>query len=200
LGESYEALFADKPNYAIRECEDFLPQFAYKEPKFKAGTAVSYNNCAYVLLGLAVEQAADCRYRDYVAEHIFRPCGMTNTAFLSKDEHHAPVAEGYDPIAGGSGTVWRKNIYSFPPIGTSDGGACATVGDLDRFMRAAAGGELLSAEMTARIMQPQTPIERRFEWGRIVNGYGFHFAYDHAGRLIRMYKEGSNPGVSAMLA
>ena len=29
-GEDYAALFVDKPNYSIRNCSDFLPQFAYK--------------------------------------------------------------------------------------------------------------------------------------------------------------------------
>ncbi|MCU6340309.1 beta-lactamase family protein, partial [Enterobacter quasiroggenkampii] len=52
LGEIYEELFISKPNYSIRNCIDFIPQFAYKDPKFKAGTDVSYNNCAFVLLGL----------------------------------------------------------------------------------------------------------------------------------------------------
>jgi len=56
-GESYEDLFKNKPNYSIRNCIDFLPQFAYKKPKFKAGTKVSYNNCAFVLLVLATRKA-----------------------------------------------------------------------------------------------------------------------------------------------
>jgi CubicO group peptidase (beta-lactamase class C family) len=34
-GEKYEDLFIDKPNYSIRNCSDFIPQFAYKEPIFK---------------------------------------------------------------------------------------------------------------------------------------------------------------------
>ena len=37
-GEDYSALFVDSPNYAIRECRDFLKNFAYKEPNFRAGT------------------------------------------------------------------------------------------------------------------------------------------------------------------
>ena len=51
-GEDYSTLFIDKPNYSIRNCVDFLPQFAYKPPIFKAGTNVRYNNCAFILLGM----------------------------------------------------------------------------------------------------------------------------------------------------
>jgi CubicO group peptidase (beta-lactamase class C family) len=84
LGESYEDLFIDKPNYSIRDCVDFLPQFAYKKPKFKAGTDVSYNNCAFVLLGLAIERVSYLSYRDFVEQNVFRTCGMNSTSFASK--------------------------------------------------------------------------------------------------------------------
>lgn len=50
----------------------------------------------------------------------------------------ADVAEGYAPVldSGGQLIGWRKNIYSFPPIGSPDGGAYTTVGDLARFIDA----------------------------------------------------------------
>ncbi|SYX87098.1 serine hydrolase domain-containing protein [Paenibacillus alvei] len=201
LGEIYEELFISKPNYSIRNCIDFIPQFAYKDPKFKAGTDVSYNNCAFVLLGLAIEKVTKESYRDFVEQNIFRTCGMNNTSFIAKDEGDISVAEGYAAVFSENNEVtWKKNIYSFPPIGTSDGGAYTTVGDLDLFMRALVKGELLSREMTQEIMKPQTKIAREFEWGKVLNGYGFHFTYDHTGRLIRMFKEGANAGVAAMFA
>ncbi|MBB3072378.1 CubicO group peptidase (beta-lactamase class C family) [Paenibacillus baekrokdamisoli] len=200
-GESYEDLFISKPNYSIRNCADFIPQFAYKEPKFKAGTNVSYNNCAFVLLGLVIEEVTHENYRNYVVQNIFNTCGMQNTSFTSKDDGDAPVAEGYAAITNENNeVVWRKNIYSFPPIGTSDGGAYTTVGDLDIFMRALVDGKLLSREMTKEIMKPHSKIEQKFEWGKIINGYGFHFIYNNEGNLIRMSKEGSNAGVAAMFA
>jgi len=201
LGESYEDLFINKPNYSIRNCIDFIPQFAFKEPKFKAGTDVSYNNCAFVLLGLAIEKATDRNYRDYVVQNIFRSCGMNHTSFASKEDGDVSVAEGYAAVYNENNDVtWKKNIYSFPPIGTSDGGAFTTVGDLDSFMRALVNGKLLSDGMTGEIMKPQSKIAREYEWGKDMTGYGFQFAYDHAGKLIRMYKEGSNAGVAAMFA
>ena len=201
LGESYEALFVDKPNYSIRDCADFLPQFAYKAPKFKAGSNISYNNCAFILLGLAIEKVTGVSYREYVVQHIIRTCGMDHTAFISKDNGDEPVAEGYDAVQDEGGTVrWKKNIYAYPPIGTADGGAFTTVGDLDRFMRALVDGQLLSSERTAAILKPQTALVQEYVWGTVLNGYGFHFAYDRAGKLIRMHKEGSNAGVAVMFA
>ncbi|MHA7963904.1 serine hydrolase domain-containing protein [Paenibacillus sp. CAU 1782] len=201
LGESYEALFLDKPNYSIRNNKDFLPQFAYKQPKFKAGTAISYNNCAFVLLGLGIEQAAGETYRDYVAKHVFERCGMEHTSFAAKDDGDAPIAEGYELIKEGGGeTIWRKNIYAYPPIGTADGGAFTTVGDLHAFMMALSRGKLLSEAMTNEIMKPQTTLERSYDWGKMINGFGFHFCYNHNGKLLRMFKDGCNAGVAANMA
>lgn len=81
-GEDYSALFVDSPNYAIRECRDFLKNFAYKEPNFRAGTNVRYCNCSFVLLGMAVEKASGLNYREYFTRHIFEPAGMDRTGFF----------------------------------------------------------------------------------------------------------------------
>ncbi len=201
-GESYEALFIDKPNYSIRSCTDFLPQFAYKEPLFKAGAGVRYNNCAFVLLGLAIEKLTNQRYQTFVENEIFKKCGMNNSAFSAKDDSVAKMAEGYFL----SGTdhddapIWRKNIYSYPPVGTADGGAYTSVGDLDIFIHALKNGMLLTKELSEEMFRPQTGIETNSEWGKIINGFGCHFFYDTSGTLVRMYKEGQCAGVAAMLA
>lgn len=201
-GEKYEDLFTNKPNYSIRNCIDFIPQFAYKEPNFEAGTHVRYNNCAYVLLGLAIEKITGEGYREYVTKNIFNVCEMNNTGFYAKEESETIIAEGYYAVYDEMKNIvgWHKNIYSYPPIGTADGGAFTSVGDLDIFMRKLKNGWLLSEEMTREIMSPQSKIEQKYDFEKVVNGYGFHFIYDNRGRLIRMSKEGSNSGVAAMFA
>ena len=119
-GESYSDLFRESPNYAIRECRDFLKNFAYKEPIFPAGTNVRYNNCAFVLLGLAIENTSGIPYRRYAEEHVFRPAGMLDTEFCSMDGIHENVAEGYPTVfhkaADGceKAVGYKKNIYSYP--------------------------------------------------------------------------------------
>jgi CubicO group peptidase (beta-lactamase class C family) len=201
-GEAYEDLFIDKPNYSIRRNSDFLPQFAFKAPLFRAGTAVRYNNCAFVLLGMAIEQVTGRAYRDYVTDEIFNKCGMADTAFCAKDDADARVAEGYYLAAtdGRGQPVWRKNIYAYPPIGTADGGAYSSVGDLDLFIRALVSGKLLSTHLTGEMLRPQVEIRKQSTAGFVLNGYGFHFAHDGSGKLSFFYKEGQNAGVAAMLA
>lgn len=71
-------------------------------------------------------------YREYVSTHVFKPYGMTHSRFCAMDEVNDNVAEGYTLKSPGK---WRKNIYTYPPIGTAEGGAYTTVGDLHLFMR-----------------------------------------------------------------
>jgi CubicO group peptidase (beta-lactamase class C family) len=200
-GEDYSALFIDKPNYSIRNCLDFIPQFAYKEPVFKAGAHVRYNNCAFVLLGLAIEKLTNMNYRDYVTKHIFKPAEMTNTYFGAKDEVCPNTAEGYFAIKDDTGSFmkWKKNIYSFPPIGTPDGGALTTVEDLDKFICAIKCNVLLSPVYSEMILTPHCEFSRPHKFGIWRTGYAFEFI-ESGDRIFCMYKEGINPGVNAIFS
>lgn len=167
-GESYAALFADSPNYVIRECRDFLKNFAWKEPVFPAGTAARYCNCSYVLLGMAVEAVSGKNYRDYYRKHIFEPAGMTRTAFLSMEEVNENTAEGYENVQDEAGRFmgYRKNIYSFPPRGTPDGGAYTTAGDLCRFLRQCGKSEFWEEVTRTASSGPIAPLPARNPvWG-----------------------------------
>lgn len=200
-GEDYSALFVYKPNYSIRNCIDFLPQFAYKEPNFKAGTNVRYNNCAFVLLGLALEKIVGTDYRSFVTEHVFASCGMKHTRFYAKDEICPNAAEGYFPVNNEDGTFakWKKNIYSYPPIGTPDGGAYTTVGDLDIFIRAIRDGKLLSKAYLEMMMKPHCRFTRQTKYGVWRTGYAFEFI-ETDNNIFCIYKEGGNAGVDAIFS
>jgi len=58
-------------------------------------------------------------------------------------DEHTPIRNEAVAITG-----WKKNIYSYPPIGSPDSGAYVTARDLDRFLRAVQSGRLLSSELT----------------------------------------------------
>jgi CubicO group peptidase (beta-lactamase class C family) len=149
-------------SYSVLETADFLPQFIHKPANFEPGHGCRYNNVGFILLGLCVEKAAGMRYRDYVRERVFGPAGMAGTGFFRMDDVAQNVAEGADPVVAADGVVtsWRRNIYSYPPIGSPDGGAYATAPDLDRFMRAARTGRLFSARLTGGGSCGRTPSTR----------------------------------------
>ncbi len=206
-GEDYAELFIDKPNYSLRSTIDYLPQFVFKKPNFKAGANVRYNNCAFILLGLVIEKLTGEDYRSNIVRCIFEPCGMKNSKFCAMDEINPNTAEGYCALYDENQRItrYKKNIYSYPPIGAPDGGAYSTVHDLDRFLCGLKSGRLLSKEYVQMLFEPHCEFSQPYRaWknvpaGTLFNGYAFEFV--RIGKqTYMMKKDGMNAGVRAMLS
>lgn len=199
-GERYEDLFVERPNYSVIETADYLPQFVGKPPNFAPGEGCRYCNVGYVLLGLMIERATGSTYREYVAEHVFTRAGMNRSGFFRMDVVEPDVAEGVEAIEVEDGGVvgWRRNIYSYPPIGGPDGGAHVTVGDLLCFHRAVVEGRLLGPALTAEFLSPKARHGARGKGSHLM-GFGFEFETNADGAVRCYWKEGVNVGVSGML-
>ncbi len=199
-GEDYEELWVAKPNYLVTKTEDFLPQFIHKPPNFPPGEGCRYCNCGFILLGLMVEKVSGMAYRDYIRQHIFARANMLNSDFFWMNRVNEHVAAGADPLKDADGKIirWKKNIYSFPPVGSPDSGAHSTAGDLALFIRAVQGGKLLSPELTQAFLQSQVLYQQREKW-TLKYGYGLVFYEDRDGKLVFYQKEGINAGCSAYL-
>ncbi len=216
-GESYEALWVDRPSYSVTRTADFLPGFVHKEPNFAPGEGCRYCNVGFVLAGLALEKVTGTTYREYVREHVFARAGMDRSGFFRMDEAEPDVAEGWEPVREGPDdegpvTGWRQNIYSYPPVGSPDGGAHVTARDLARFWAAVRGGELLPPDLTRAFLTPQVKhddgdtdetddkdaegVERA---ASVHYGFGLEFELLADGSVRSAYKEGINTGSSAML-
>jgi len=197
-GERYEDLFVDKPNYALRETADCLPNFLHKPPNFEPGQGCRYCNVSYVLLGLMVEKATGVTYREYVQVNVFERAGMNRAGFFEMDGVEPDVAEGISPVKSAGGvTGWRRNIYSYPPVGSPDGGAHVTADDLMAFHRALVAGQLLEKELTAAMLSAK--VDEKTEDGSLFRkGFAFEFEYVD-GELVSYWKEGINVGASAIL-
>lgn len=199
-GERYEDLWRDKPNYAVTETVDFLPQFVNKPPNFPPGQGCRYCNCGYILLGLIIEQISGMAYRDYIRQNIFAKASMADSGFFDKRYVQSNVAEGDDPIVDEGGQVvgWKRNIYAYPPIGSPDGGAHVTAGDLARFLQAIHRRILLSPALTNVLLTPQVKHSDRAGWTQYY-GHGLWFRVEPDGTVLYYGKEGINAGVSAYL-
>ena len=199
-GEVYEDLWKTKPNYSVTTTADFLPQFIYKPANFSPGKNCRYCNCGYVLLGLMIERASGMTYRDYVRQQVFNRAQMTDSDFMRLDRVHENVAEGSDPLRNEIGDLvgWKKNIYSFPPIGSPDSGAYVTARDLDAFLRSVKAGKLLSSELTSAFFSPQVHYRAMDKWTKMY-GYGLWFYVDKSNRIVCYQKEGINAGASALI-
>jgi CubicO group peptidase (beta-lactamase class C family) len=147
-----------------------------------------------------IERATGQPYRDVVRRDIFERAAMADSGFLRMDHVNDRVAEGADPIRDEAGAIegWRRNIYSFPPIGSPDGGAFVTAVDLGLFLRAVIEGRLLSAEMTSAFLTPQVAYRERDGWKQRY-GYGPWFRVEPDGSVLFLEKEGINVGVSGVV-
>jgi CubicO group peptidase (beta-lactamase class C family) len=183
-GEDYEDLFVDSPNYAITETKHFLKNFASKPALASPGAQCRYCNVGYVLLGLAIESASGQTYRDYVRDRVFSPLGMTQSGFFDRRDAEPRVAEGGEFVDG----RWQQNIYSYPPIGSPDGGAHCTADDLLRFLRGMRNGTLLSPQSTEAWFTPQVRHDDEVQYG-----FGLEFGADS------YWKDGINSGTSGIV-
>lgn len=200
-GESYEALWTDRPNYSVTTTADFLPQFAHKPARTTPGTDCRYCNVGYILAGLALEAVTGQSFREYVVEHVMGPAGMDGAGFFDMREAEPDVAEGWEPVRDGAdGPVigWRQNIYSYPPIGSPDGGAHASARDLTAFFAALRAGRLLSPEATRAFLTPQV-FHHDAEGYAVHFGFGLEFEVRPDGSIRSFSKGGINAGSSAML-
>lgn len=200
-GEVYEDIWKDRPNYSVRETSDYLAQFIDKVPNFKPGEGCRYNNCGFILLGLVIEKVSGNNYRDYVRKNIFDAVGMQETNFFAMDEIVENVAEHYASITDNDDNVigYRKNIYSYPPIGSADSGALTTAKDLDLFIRSFKEGKLLSEELTKEMFTSKE-LYRKHNAVTELMGYGFQFLRKNdTAELIYIQKDGVNTGVSCIM-
>ena len=199
-GEVYEDLWKTRANYSVTRTADFLPQFIHKPPNFPPGQGCRYCNCSFVLLGLMIENISGISYRDYVRKNIFQKAGMLNSDFLRLDSVNENAAEGCDPIHKEDGSIlsWKKNIYSFPPIGSPDSGAYVTAKDLDQFLRAVKDVQLLSSKLTEAFLTPKVFYRAKKDW-TMMYGYGLWFYIDQSGEVVCYQKEGTNAGVSGLI-
>jgi CubicO group peptidase (beta-lactamase class C family) len=159
------------------------------ELEFLPGTAFHYNDSGYFLLSLVVKRVSGRSLRQFAAERLFAPLGMTDTSIVDDAGREPPGrAVPYSPAAGGafavSGSRWEQ---------TGDGGVNTTVLDLAKWAASlddpAAGGRALAAAML-------TP-------GRLADGtllsYGGGLFLDSFDGQRRVRHPGSWRGFSAEL-
>lgn len=188
--DDYEELWRQLPMYTIRQPADFLPLFQDKPMQAPPGSTFVYNNGGYVLLGLIVEHMTGTPFAKYIADHIFRPAGMTDSGYFANNQLPPRTAHSYIENADGT---WRSNIYAVPIVGGPDGGAYTTAADMGRFWQALLAHTLLNAETTDRLLWPYAET-------------GSPSPYDHYGRgmwieagadgIRKYFVEGSDPGVA----
>lgn len=171
--------------------------------QFAPGTAFSYSNINYCLLGLVINKITDTKgatgYETYVRQHILAPFGINSmqighTAYFRQfpNEVHYYYHDGSpnmgrikDGLPYGYTNLLEKNY--------SDGGWVASAPDLVRFLHAIKQDKILNAHMINLMTSP--PIFYQVNKGYFAKGWVIKQIQNH--RVV--LKTGSFTGTEALV-
>lgn len=133
-----------------------------KSLNFASGDEFLYSNTGYALLSIVVKRASGESLRDFAAERIFKPLGMTETEF--RDDHTEVIPEraiGYEVTATGG---YREILPKVDVVG--DAGVYSTVRDLAKW----------DANFTNPVVGGTSGIATMLEPGQLNNGQVIPYA------------------------
>lgn len=184
--DDFEELWQTLPMYRVRSGADFLPLFRDKKMMFSPGERFHYNNAAFIVLGLVVEELAGEPFTSFVQKHIFDPAEMIDAGYFEFDKLPGNTAIGYIKEE----EAYRSNIYALPVRGGADGGVYVSAPDMARFWDALIQHKLLNAVLTEELLKPQVQVDEESSYG-----YGVWIKKDKD-IIKKYYVVGFDPGVS----
>ena len=118
---------------------------------FSPGEALIYNNTAYFMLGLIIEQASDTTYAAYLEDNVFKLAGLNHTYYCDERKVVKNHAHGYDMGPGGELLLKSYLDHTWP---YAAGSLCSTAEDLVKWNQALHSGKVLSKEMYQKLITP----------------------------------------------
>jgi len=144
--------------------EDALQMIArQKALNFAPGSDWLYSNTGFFLLSVIVKRASGKTLREFAAENIFTPLGMTHTQF--RDNHTSLIpnrALAYDPNEKGAGYTLDVSYFEQ----TGDGAVHTSVEDLQKWDENFYTGKIGGKELLTEIQ----------ETGKLNNGKALEYA------------------------
>jgi D-alanyl-D-alanine carboxypeptidase len=139
--------------------QQVIDSFKNEPLDFEPGTGFSYSNSGYFLLGAIIEQVSGMSYASFMAQRIFGPLGMTQTAYEGHERNGSKRAEGY------SGKNKARSISMTQPYAA--GALVSTVDDLAIWDAAITSGTLLKSDTWKQV----------FVCHKLRNGREMFYAY-----------------------
>ncbi len=154
-----EIMFADTEKFWTPiEMLDFTKE--KMQPLFAPGTAYSYSDTEYVLLGLIIENISKRSLHNFFEMHFFEPLKMEHTYMYSRSEP-LKKTDKLSEIYAGDIEVSAMTSLSADWAG---GGLVSTAGDLIKFQQALFTGKIVS-EKTLATMQNWVPETQGMDYG-----------------------------------
>lgn len=209
------------------EIEEFFELFSRDAPRdellrmierypfdFEPGEALIYNNSAYFLMGLIIEEITGQSYEDYLMEHVFPLAGMGNSSYCSNKTITPNKASGYG-LDSDEFVIANYHNHTWP---YAAGSLCSTVADLLAWNQALHHGEVLSPALYDMLITPvplndgtevhyamgvthyDHPTGRVIEHGGAIDGFLSHSRYypDEDVTVVVLQNTGAPPGPAAV--
>jgi D-alanyl-D-alanine carboxypeptidase len=120
---------------------------------FRPGTAWLYSNANYILIGAIIEQVTGKPLDEIARELLIKPMGLAHTAFDAPAEIVAGRASGYTPTGDPDRPFQNPEFLDVALTGAA-GAMRSTASDLCRFHHALFHGDVLPAELVAKMIAP----------------------------------------------
>ena len=170
----YDAVDADLPPLG-RITRDTLVEIAADRPlEFRPGSSGHYSNAGYEVLGRVVEAVTRQRLSAVLAQRVFGPAHMSDSALLGSADVHGHVES----------RVVGDPYFRFLPAA---GGVVSTVRDIDRFFTALWEGELLDTRFVDVMTEPRgviVPMGRDYGLGVWFHPASCGRAMGHSGAAL----------------
>jgi D-alanyl-D-alanine carboxypeptidase len=151
--------------------EELLAYVLGHAPAFPAGEGFVYSDTNYILAGMMIERATGAELYALAEQRLLRPLGLEHVR--PQDARRiAGLVQGHagarDPLGFPEFVLDEAGVFcTNPQFEWAGGGFVSSGGDLARWARALYGGEVLSVELRARMLDARAAPEL----GREV-GYG----------------------------
>ncbi|MEN2398667.1 serine hydrolase domain-containing protein [Flavobacterium sp. MC2016-06] len=108
------------------------------------GTRFSYCNTNYAMLALIIEKITGLKYKEAMAEMIFKPLGMTHTYIFDDDKEKKTIVPSYKGNGAEIGFDYLDNVYG-------DKNVFSTARDLLKFDRGRNSPDFLKPELLKQV-------------------------------------------------
>lgn len=134
--------------------DELMEEYVFGKPlHFEPGTAYSYSNTNFWLLGQIIEDVTHKTLHKVLDELIFTPLELTGTYLEKRDYRN--VARGYADLYGDGKLLDVSRWDRADTDGKADGGIISTVVDLMKFLQALMAGEIISPASVDLMKQVQ---------------------------------------------
>lgn len=160
----------------------------HPEHRFAPGTDWEYNNAAYIVLVQIIEKLTGTPFREHIAEHIFKPLGMSDSGVF--DETRPRLASPTSSYVRNQNIFTERDESPFNLL-HGDGGIYSTLEDLVAWRKAWQPGALVSAASLEIMTQParlddgtritRTPVGKGYGMGWFIDDIGGEPIVFHGG-------------------